>query len=196
MEDLLYIFLAIVWLAISILGSRKKKQQANQSRPEPKPIEQDEEAPTMQAPPPSSQKEGEVDFEELLEDFFGGGSKKTEKPAEEAPQQAPAPAYTEERTYYSEKPEYRRKEEELSKPEEIKKFEGAITDEYEFSAEGKVETIEDLIQSYDKKYKKTEEEDLKISVVDLEEGEYEKLDVEFDGRKAIIYSEIINRKYF
>lgn len=195
MEDLLYIFLAIVWLVISILGSRKKKQQqANQSRPEPKSIEQEEEeVPTMQAPPPVSKQE-EVDFEELLDDFFGGGSKKKEKPADDAPQQAPTPVYTEERTYYSEKPEYKRKEEALSKPEDIKKFEGAITDEYEFSAEGKVETIEDLIQSYDKKYKKTEEEDLKIRVVDLEEEE--KADLEFDGKKAIIYSEIINRKYF
>jgi type II secretory pathway pseudopilin PulG len=199
MEDFLYIFLAVIWLVISILGSKKKKQaqqQQKQQRQEQQSARNEEtrEYPTAQ---PTSQKEKEPskDFEELLEDFFGAEPKPKEKQPKY--QEATSPAYTKERTYQDDrKPERRFNEDIIS--EKVEEFEGAdaITDDYEFSAEGKVETIEDLIRSYEDEYRKIEEKDKELIVVDLDEENVPEEEIEFDGRKAIIYSEIINRKYF
>ncbi len=199
MEELLYIFLAIIWLVISILGSKKKKQQQQQQkqqRQETQPSRSEETREYQPAPPTSQQeKEPSKDFEELLEDFFGAETKPKEKKPQ--PQEASRPAYTKERTYQDDrKPERRFNEDIIS--EKVEEFEGAdaITDDYEFSAEGKIETIEDLIRSYEDEYEKTEEKDKELEVVDLDEEYVAKEDFEFDGRKAIIYSEIIKKKYF
>lgn len=199
MEDFLYIFLAVIWLVISILGNKKKKQaqqQQKQQRQEQQTARTEETREYPSAQPTSQQeKEPSKDFEELLEDFFGAEPKPKEKQPQ--PQEAPRPAYTQERTYQDDrKPERRFNEDIIS--EKVEEFEGAdaITDDYEFSAEGKLETIEDLIRSYEDEYKKIEEKDKELSVVDLDEEEAPQEEIEFDGRKAIIYSEIINRKYF
>jgi hypothetical protein len=186
MEDYIYILLAIVWLVISILGSRKKKQAQQQGQhpptAEPRPIEAD--------PLP---KQGKNDFEELLDDFFGSETTTKEKPVE--PQATPKPSFTQQYRTRKEEPDHTFNE---NQPDpELEKFQGAdaITDDYEFSAEGKVETLEDLIKSYERSEQKILEEDAKISVVDLDEEIISPKDFEFDARKAIIYSEIINRKY-
>ena len=202
MEEFLYIFLAIIWLVISILGSKKKKKQQQQEQQQKQQRQEtqassSQETREYQPVPPTSQKEKEPskDFEELLEDFFGGETKPKEKQPQ--PQEAPKPAYTQERTYQDDrKPERRFNEDIIS--EKVEEFEGAeaITDDYEFSAEGKVETIEDLIRTYEEEYKKIEEKDKEIEVVDLDAEYVAKEDFEFDGRKAIIYSEIIRSKYF
>ncbi len=192
MEDFLYIILAVVWLVISILGGRRKKKQAEQNqpqpgRPEPRPIET--ETPTQ---------EKESEFEDLLEDFFGSGSPKTseQSQSEPKPQPAPQPAYSEERRYNDGKNSDNTFMSQ-KKDEEVERFEGtqAIDDDFEFAAEGKVETLEDLIKLYDRTEQKILEEDAKINVVDLDEEVLPVADLEFDARKAIIYSEIINRKY-
>lgn len=195
MEDFLYIILAIVWLVISIIGGKKKKKQAQEqqqqqpqaNRSEPQPIER--EAPT------SKRKD---DFEDLLEDFFGSDSPKTKEQPQPEPvaQRAPQPAYTEERSYDDGKSsDYRFGGEQ--KAEEVEKFEGvqAIEDDFEFTAEGKVETLEDLIKKHQEREQKILEEDAKIDVVELDEEVIPVSELEFDARKAIIYSEIINRKY-
>ncbi|MFW5706284.1 MAG: hypothetical protein ACOC12_00055 [Bacteroidota bacterium] len=186
MEDIIYIILAIVWLVISILGGMKKKQtkppQQQTSRPQPRPLEAD----------PAPQKE-KSDFEELLEDFFGTETDTQERPAQ--PQRAPQPSYPQEFKTKEEEPQSTFYEEQ-SDPE-IEKYQGAdvVTENYEFAAEGKMETLEDLIRSYEQSERKTLEEDSKIAVEDLDEGFVGRKDFEFDVRKAIIYSEIINRKY-
>lgn len=197
MEEFIYIFLAIIWLVISILGSRKKKQ-AQQQKPKPQEYQERKSTETryetLEEPKPvRKEKETGRNLEELLEEFFGE-QESSPKPVE---QKAPAPSYTEERTFKDDAKPERRFNEDVSE-KEIEKFEGtdAITEDYEFSAEGKVETIEDLIKSYDDKYKKTEEEDKKLAVVDLDEEVGVKDDWVFDGKQAIIYSEIIKRKYF
>lgn len=202
MEEFLYIFLAIIWLVISILGSKKKKKQQQQEQQQKQQRQEtqasrSEETREYQPAPPTSQKEKEPsrDFEELLEDFFGGETKPKEKQPQ--PQEAPKPAFAKERTYQDDrKPERRFNEDIIS--EKVEEFEGAeaITDDYEFSAEGKVETIEDLIRTYEEEYKKIEEKDKEIEVVELDEEYAAKEDFEFDARKAIIYSEIIRSKYF
>ena len=197
MEEFIYIFLAIIWLVISILGSRKKKQ-AQQQKPKPQEYQERKSTETryetLEEPKPvRKEKETGRNLEELLEEFFGE-SESVPKPVE---QKAPAPSYTKERTFKDDAKPERRFNEDIAE-KEIEKFEGtdAITEDYEFSAEGKVETIEDLIKSYDDQYKKTEEEDKKLAVVDLDEEVGVKDDWVFDGKQAIIYSEIIKRKYF
>lgn len=200
MEEFIYIFLAIIWLVISILGSRKKKQQQQQQQQQkPKPQEYQErksaeaQYETPAQPQRQKEKESGKNLEDLLEEFFGE-SEPGPKPVE---QKAPAPSYTRERTFKDDAKPERRFNEDIEE-KQIEKFEGtdAITEDYEFSAEGNVETIEDLIKSYDKKYQKTEEEDKKLFVVDLDEEESLTDDWVFDGKQAIIYSEIIRRKYF
>ncbi len=202
MEDFLYIFLAVIWLVISILGSKRKKK-AQQEQKQQRQVQQEtqtvkrEEVPEYQTAQPTSQKQNEPkrDFEELLEEFFGGETQTREKQPKR--QDAPAPAYSQERTFQdNKKPERRFNEDIIS--EKVEDFEGAdaITDDYEFSSEGNVETIEDLIKSYEDEYKKIDEKDKELVVVDLDDEDSTKEEFEFDGRKAIIYSEIIKRKYF
>ncbi|MFN2394870.1 MAG: hypothetical protein ABR597_04190 [Bacteroidales bacterium] len=199
MEDYLYIFLAIIWLVISILGGRKKKQQQQQrqqrqNQQQEEPVRSTFEETRREAPEPRAEKQEKRpsrDFEELLGEFFGEETSKTEKPA----QQAPAPSYSSEKEYSDERTSEWKYVEDVS-DEEISKHEGAIKEDFEFSAEGKVETLEDLIKNYDDQYQKTEEKDKELEVVDLDEEESAFSEFDFNGRDAIIYSEIINRKYF
>lgn len=198
MEDFLYIFLAIVWLVISILGGRKKKQQQQQKQQQQRQQQQEQprtfEETRRETPEPRAEKQEKRpsrDFEELLEDFFGEETPKTEKPA----QRAPAPAYSPEKEYSEERASEWKYLEDVS-DEEINKHEGAVKEDFEFSAEGKVETLEDLIKNYEDQYQQTEEKDKELTVLDLDEEESALTEFDFNGRDAIIYSEIINRKYF
>ena len=216
MEEFVYILLAIVWLVISILGGRKKKA----SKP-PAPKSYEEPATTTSTTPTSEKKS---EFEDLLDDFFGADTTvKKPQPApqptymEERDQRRMDDRSRDERrrdaSSMEERDERRRDDrsrderrddgrrfenspfEEVA-AEEVEKFEGAVEEDFEFSAEGKVETLEDLIKSYERSNKKTEEEDAKLAVVELDEEETFKPDFDFDARKAIIYAEIINRKHF
>ncbi|MFW5663522.1 MAG: hypothetical protein ACOCYD_00630 [bacterium] len=191
MEDVLYIILAIVWLIISIIGGQKKKKQAQSqpqpNRSEPQPVESE----------PSSDKK-ESDFEDLLEEFFGTDEPRAKKQPDSQPevQKTSRPTYTEEHSYdEATDSDYRFGSEQ--KADEVEKFKGAqaIEEDFEFSAEGKVETLEDLIKLHEEKEQKILEEDSKINVMDLDEEAVPVADLEFDPRKAVIYSEIINRKY-
>lgn len=191
MEDFIYIILAIVWLVVSIIGGKKKKKQA-QEQQQPQPHRS--ESQPIEREVPTSKKEN--DFEDLLEDFFGSDTPKKQPSPEPVPQRSPQPAYTEERSYDDGKTrDYRFGGEQ--KAEEVEKFEGvqAIEDDFEFTAEGKVETLEDLIKTYQEREQRILEEDAKIDVVELDEEVIPVSELEFDARKAIIYSEIINRKY-
>ena len=216
MEEFVYILLAIVWLVISILGGRKKKA----SKP-PAPKSYEEPATTTSTTPTSEKKS---EFEDLLDDFFGADTTvKKPQPApqptylEERDQRRMDDRSRDERrrdaSSMEERDERRRDDrsrderrddgrrfenspfEEVA-AEEVEKFEGAVEEDFEFSAEGKVETLEDLIKSYERSNKKTEEEDAKLAVVELDEEETFKPDFDFYDRKAIIYAEIINRKLF
>lgn len=194
MEDVVYIILAIVWLAISILGGKKKKKQ-RQSSPqpdisEPQPIEAE-----------TTTTGKKSDFEDMLEDFFGSGSEKSKaKPV-------PEPVYEEDDYEKGNRSAFDQPKRDKggsikSAPwtymseDKKKEFEGEVEEDFEFTAEGKVETLEDLIKSYERTDKKTEEEDAKLAVVDLDGGAPAISGLDFDARKAIIYAEIINRKYF
>ncbi len=181
MEDFIYIILGIVWLVISILGGKKKKQaqQANPSRPTPEPYEQ-----------PNQPKQGKQEIEDMLEEFFGTGTK-TQK-------SEPAPETLYEKEQQSYKPvEAPAGSLETIEDNEYKRYETkySVGKDYEFSAEGKIETLEDLINKHKMTDQEIQEEEERLSVVDLDLEEAVISGIDFDARKAIIYSEIINRKY-
>lgn len=216
MEEFVYILLAIVWLVISILGGRKKKAS---KPPTPKSYE---EPATSESTAPTSEKKSE--FEDMLEDFFGTDT--TVKKSQPAPQPTYMEERDQRRMDDRSRDERRRDDRSMDErderrkddrsrderrddgrrfenspfeevaAEEVEKFEGAIEEDFEFTAEGKVETLEDLIKSYERSSKKVEEEDAKLAVVELDEEDTFKPDFDFDPRKAIIYAEIINRKHF
>ncbi|MFW5892228.1 MAG: hypothetical protein ACOCUQ_02375 [Bacteroidota bacterium] len=181
MEDFFYIILAIFWLVISLLGGRKKKQQSA-------PTNSDQQtAPTVS----QEQTQEPVELEDMLEDFFQGESKKKKEKQVQG------------ETFQNYEDQYQGDENMMGtdvkniagSSEEIKKFEGEIGSDFEFASEGKIETIEDRIKSYDQDIHNINKEDEKIEVEELDE-ELNYGDIDFDGRKAIIYSEIINKKYF
>ncbi len=186
MEDFVYIILAVVWLVISILGNKKRKAQQAQNTPPAKEQE------VQHEPVPEPQPQEPSDFEVLLDDFFGDEPKKTPKrvPTEKEENVFSSDKYPHEERKYQNYPT-----KEAIPDDELEKYEGAdaIDDDYEFSAEGELETIENLIKSYDEKERQLEEE--KIVVVDVEDEDSQLYEWEFNGRDAIVYSEIINRRY-
>jgi hypothetical protein len=127
----------------------------------------------------------------LLEDFFGtettsSANKKNQEQAD----------YAEEE--YSFEPDPVQVESmERTDPAEYQKYETkySVGADYEFSTDGKIETLEDLINQYKKSDEQAEEEAAKLNVVDLDMELAALTGIDFDPRKAIIYSEIINRKY-
>jgi len=181
MEDFFYIILAIVWLVISIIGGKKKKQQSA-----PKATGQQ-----TTTPEPQEQTKDPVDLEDMLEEFFQGESKKKKETQVQG------------ETFQNYEDQYQGDENMMGTDvkdiagtsEEIKKFEGEMGSDFEFASEGKIETIEDRIKSYDQDIHNINTENEKIEVEELED-EVNYGGVDFDGRKAIIYSEIINKKYF
>ncbi len=172
MEDFGILIMILIWLVISFL--RKKPKDAK-SKGKPRPA-------TQQEP------QQETDFEEMLEEFLGGGKKKEK-------QQEPVEVEEPERKHETAaERHYREKEEELHRKEgtekEYEEFVG-VEEDFEFSSEGKIETIEDLIKSH-----KDKEPVLEVEEVDGDQGEGIRDDLpDFDLRKAVIYSEIYNRKY-
>lgn len=191
MEEFIYILLLVIWVAASLFKKSKAKQKQAASQPK---------AQEKQADPPQK----EADLGELLEEFLGGGKKTS------------APATVEAKEEISRKDERRqrrdRREEErrpiFSASEDLPRSiygeadvgeetesmveeyqeESGVKEDFEFSAEGKVETIEDLIQSHSR------QDAMAQARAELEEEEGGRL-ADFDLRQAVVFSEILNRKY-
>ncbi len=163
MEDIIFILLAFAWLMYSLYQKQSKQ------KPEDKP--------ESQAPDDEPQTEKkEEGFETIFRDVFGEEEVSAERKPRETFEQAETP----------------QPQPEKQKPEGYDKHSGmsSVDDNFEFSAEGEIETIEDQV----KKQKQQEEKVLEvIDLWDEEENENEVWD--FDPRMAIIYSAIINRKY-
>jgi hypothetical protein len=196
MEEFFYIILLVIWLAVSYF-QRKKKARERAGSPMPD-VKQD----PSKAPPK------EVDMEELLEEFFGGGKKKKPAAEESGAEQADyesrpevaepskrevQPAYesweSQAQRSYNDNKESLGEQTLISGYEDYKGTEG-VDDNFEFSTEGKVETIEDLIRSHmaqDAREQAIAEEKYQTGT---------RVEVpEFDLRTAVIFSEILNRKY-
>ncbi len=161
MEDIIFILLAVVWLLYSLFKGKSKKKPQEKSIPQP-------------SDKPRSEKQ-EKDFETIFREILGEEDEKEEEEAE---------VYAGER----ETPQMQTEEE---KPEEVKKHTGlsGVGDDFEFSAEGKIETIEDQVK------KQKQQKEKHLEVIDLWAEDEETEPLHFDPQKAIIFSEIINKKH-
>lgn len=182
MEDFIYIILGIVWLVISILGGLKKKQASptTQSRPQP----QEE---TLPEPGPMPE------IEDMLDDFFGTGKKRQQ------PEHA-----EEEEVYHPQHEQYLPQNDEVvyesyEEPAEqdYPKYETkyAVSEGYEFSSQVMHGTLDNILEQYRLSDERAKQEDSQMAVEDLDTQGTAAPAFEFDARTAIIYSEIINRKY-
>ena len=212
MEELIYIVLIVVWLLVSFLKRKPKKEdQAGKQQPS---TQAEEGAPVE-----------EMDMEDVLEEFFGGGKKKKEKES----QPAGEPVYeTRERSDRPEKEEKGRwedtrreressfgerasadrerespgREQYESRDESSRKdyegYEGAsaeapkIEDEAASAASvEKVQTIEELIRSHKREEALRMAREEESDAADRQSEEVP----DFDLRQAVIFSEILNKKY-
>ncbi len=196
MEEFFYIILLVIWLVVSYFQRQKK---AREKAGMPKPDAQQD---------PSSAPPSEVDMDELLEEFLGGGKKKKPPVEEDARQEVDyervpevtepersvrQPAYqsweSQAQQSYNEKKEGRQEKTLIQGYEEFKGSDG-VEDDFEFSAEGKVETIEDLIRIH-------AAQDAREQAIAEEKYETDRGEgvPDFDLRTAVIFSEILNKKY-
>jgi hypothetical protein len=183
MEDFIYIILGLVWLVISILGGLKKKQAPTaQSRPQPR-----EESLPEPGPMP--------EIEDMLDDFFGTGKKSHQpKPADQ--EEVYNPQYDEEPLPQYEEVVYESLEEPADQDYPKYETKYAVDEGYQFSAQVMHGTLDNILEKYRLSDEQAEFEDSQMAVEDLDSPTTTATPAfEFDARKAIIYSEIINRKY-
>jgi hypothetical protein len=188
MEDFIYIILAIVWLVISVIGGKKKKQQqqSQPSRPAHQPYEE------KTAPPPGSE------IEDMLEEFFG----KSSKNQEQQPEAEQILEYEEEPVLHSEPYSFDHESPHQESLESIENVDYSKYEtqhnfgyDYQFIANAQGETLDDIIRQYQESDERAQQEDSKMSVVDLDMQEAVTSAFQFDPRKAVIYYEIMNKKF-
>ena len=176
MEDYVYIILVILWLVASLMKRKSKNQEAAKPKPPAKP----------QPASPSR----EFDLEEVLQEMFGG--KSSTKP--DAVPQPISRKEPDEPVFENGEPEYERMAEELStyQEPEYHSFGGqeTIPEEYRFSTEVRDQTLEELIRS-------NQAEDARLQAAEEMRNalEDDALASGFNAREAVLFSEIINRKY-
>lgn len=176
MEDFVYIILVIAWLAFSFMKRKPKGQSPSQPRP-------------ASRPQPASPPRG-FDLEEALRDMLGGKPSPVPEPAS-----TPVPEKeSDEVVFEKSEPEYKSMSEELSSYQEpeYQSFgpSSAVSEEYRFSTEVRNQTLDDLIRA-------SNAEDARLQAAEemragLAEGS---VAAEFNIRQAVVFSEILNRKY-
>ena len=189
MEDFMYIVLLIAWVVISLYKrSAKAKQRSQQSQqsqpaqPKARPIE------TTALPT-------ETSMEDMLEEFFGGGKKKPVPEVEETSYAEEAAAVQEYVLEY-ESPSYEQTQKALipegyEEPEYKSFFQDNTADDHADYAEvGKIASVEELIRSHAAK------DAMEQARSEMEYGGGQQSDIpEFDLRTAVLFSEILNKKY-
>lgn len=205
MEEFFYIILLVIWLVISLYKrSAKAKAKADKSASQP-------EASSTTLPKGS-------ELEEMLEEFFGSGKKQTQPVDKEVLSDAevvydfeemvseqgsrrepvlrddPEPAYQawESRAQrdYNERQEGEKKEEAVAEPAYVPFYKDQGADTESFVAMEKVASVDDLIRSHAAKDAREQ------ARAEMEYGGGLAGDLpEFDLRTAVIFSEILNRKY-
>lgn len=203
MEEFFYIILLVIWLVVSLYkrGAKSKQQKS-------KPAGQPDQTTSMPK---------ESELEEMLEEFFGGGKKKKkEQPGEEVlsdqevvheyeellskqaskdeprRHEEPQPSYQawESRAQQSYNEKKQKSQETAGEPsyEESYKVQAEALESY--TAMEKVASVDDLIRSHAAK------DAMEQARAEMEQGGGLGDDLpEFDLRTAVIFSEILNRKY-
>ncbi len=192
MEELIYIVLIVIWLLVSFL---KRKPKAGKPADKQQPV-QGEAAPAD---------DKEVTVEDMLEEFFGSEAKK-EKPEKVEPVFDASARDAKKDDGYERLEDIREKDlrdqrdespmwsqEQKKKDPRIEQHEGkgGVSESVEFASDKKQQTIEELIASH-----KQEEAMRAAREEGYDEGGAGLEGIpEFDLRTAVIYSEILHRKY-
>ncbi len=171
MEDFVYIILLVVWLLVSFLRRKPKKK--------PEPAKQQE---------PASA-EGEVSMEEMLEDFFGGGKKKERSKPGEVQYESVEQRERAEPAAIKSTSDYEKDRIPANYENHVGK--SGVSEDFEFSSEGKIMTIDDLIKSH----KAKEAMELAMAEQDYDRDNAEGVP-DFDLKTAVVFSEILNKKYY
>ena len=207
MEEYFYIILLIIWLVVSLYKrNAKSKQQAPQPR---------------QQPEGTTAMPKETDLEQMLEDFFGGGKKSGKPQVETDDEEVPAVTYEpvsveddydrapamRESSHTDREPAYqaweskaqrsyddkKRKpsEPEYAQPQYESFYKDNDSQDYSGPTEmGKVASVDELIRSHAAK------DAMEQAKAEMAYGSGLSDDIpEFDLRTAVIFSEILNKKY-
>lgn len=194
MEEFFYIILLIIWVVVSVFKKNKAKQ--NKAAPQ-----------TRKQEPQAEPADNELDLEEILGEFLGGGSSKPKPAPVDTHKRADNQEKAEEdesESRHSQQPEYATYDQvprsvygEESMQEDMDQMyqdyqeELGVKEDFEFSAEGEVQTIEDLIRSHARKDAQLQAQAEMEERRQEAEGELPP----FDLRTAVVFSEILNRKY-
>ncbi len=174
MEDFVYIILVIAWLAISLLRRKPKNETPGR---------------THQAPrPETTSMPKEVAIEDMFKELFG--QKNENQPQPEIMREPTAL----ESSFEEQNQEYSSFDDDFTRQPEPVFNEYAslerIDETYQFSTEVRDQTIDELLRANaaEDARKQAEDELLEVNADGLDMPE-------FDPRSAVIFSEIINRKY-
>ena len=205
MEEYFYIILLVVWLIVSLYKrNAKSKQQAPKQR---------------QQPEGTTAMPRETDLEQMLEDFFGGGKKSSEPQLERDVEEVPSVTYESVEDDYDRIPskkeprqtdrepayqaweskaqqsydDKKRKpsEAEYAEPQYESFYKDTDSQNHSGLAEmGKVASVDELIRSHAAK------DAMEQAKAEMEYGSGLSEDIpEFDLRTAVIFSEILTKKY-
>ncbi len=176
MEDLIYIVLIIVWLLVSFLRRKPKTQKPPQKQTEPA---------SGSEPIPAE----EVNMEDMLEEFFGTKKKKKQEPVKSEP--VYETRERREQADYSDRRQHTAEPVKTQMEPAYEEYSGktVVSDDFEFTSEGKVQTIDDLIKAHKAK------EAAELALAEERYGSSASDIPEFDLRTAVIFSEILNKKY-
>ncbi len=193
MEEFVYIILIVIWLLVSFL---KRKPKADKQADVP---------PTGQGETDTGESR-EVTVDDMLEEYFGSGEKK-EKPEKQEPV---FNASERQRDDSYERLEDRREKELLDQRDETPMWgkedrrasrripeaekyvdKGQSSADQKKASEAEMKTIDELIASHKK------QEAMRLAREEADDGDTGGLEglPEFDLRQAVIFSEILNRKY-
>jgi hypothetical protein len=173
MDDLIYFLLVIGWLAFSFYqqAAKKKKAQMKNTREEydnseSYPYEVEHEYETQE-----EERKPQPDFKQLLEEMLMGKEAQAAKPTSE----------------YDQQEDFDRKEK-----KEVNIYQQYLEEEVAdgpFISQEKIESLEERRAALENEMVVAEKDD------DDSESIYQDRDIDFDLRKAVIYSEILNRRY-
>lgn len=174
MDDLIYFLLVIGWLAFSFYQQAAKKKKA-QTKTAPREEYDDNESYPYEVEQEyesqSEQQQPQPDFKQILEEILMGKEMQAEKTVSTQPQ----------------KEEMSRKEK-----KEVNIYQQYLEEEVSegpFISEEKIESLEERRAALENEMVVAEKDD------DENSSFYQDRDIDFDLRKAVIYSEILNRRY-
>jgi hypothetical protein len=173
MDDLIYFLLVIGWLAFSFYQQAAKKKKA-QSKNSAEEYDNSESYPYESEHEYESQEEEQKpqpDFKQMLEEILMGKEAQAEKPA---------PAFDQQ------------KDLDIKEKKAVNKYQQYLEEEVSdgpFISQEKIESLEERRAALENEMVVAEKDD------DDSESFYQDRDIDFDLRKAVIYSEILNRRY-